>query len=149
MWRAMLALSLLGVGAAQGADDWAQVKALRSGAELKIYRTGSKQALEARMDEATDESPIVATKKEQMSIPKDQIERIDVRDPKAARGPKLETKRTIATGAATGADPAKINRPSLTGTVPDRRITSSATWGSPPWETVYRKGAAAARKKQE
>lgn len=136
----MLAVFLLAFCTVQGADDWAKVRALKSGTDLKIYRTGSKQPLEAKMDEATDESLLVATKKEQLSIPKDDIDRIDSRDAKAPKGPKMETTRTItSTTEVPGSDPSKINRPSRTGTMPERSVSSSATWSSSGFETVYRR----------
>lgn len=139
MRRTTLAVLFLGMAAAWGADDWVKVKAIRSGSDLKIWRAGSKQALEAKMDEATDESLVVATKKEQFSIPKDQIDRIDARAPKDRQGPRRTTTATTTTGEIPGTDPHKINRPGGNGGGPSGNVTSTANWSSAPFETVYRK----------
>lgn len=150
MRQATLAILMLAALAGWGADDWIKVRSLQSGTDLKIWRTGSKQVLEAKMDEANDERLLVATKNEQLSIPKDEIERIDKREPKAPKGPKMETRRTITTRSEVpGTDPNKINRPARPGTMPENSVSSSATWGSSGFETVYRKVAVSGKKPAE
>lgn len=140
MRQAILALLFLAAPLGWSADDWVKVKALTSGTELKIWKTGSKQALEAKMDEATDESLIVATKKEQVSIPREQIQRIDARAPKRRERPATTT---TSKNDIPGADPATVNRPTRAGG-PAGSVSTSTTWGgAAPFETVYRKGAAA------
>ena len=54
-------------------DGWEKVKALASGAELRITKAGGKAPILATMDQATDESLIVATKTEQISIAKSEV----------------------------------------------------------------------------
>ncbi len=70
-------------------DPWVQVRELKSGAELRIYKVNTKQPFEAKFDRAGEESLIVVTKTGQVSIPKELIERIDCR-----RAPPLRLKDT-------------------------------------------------------
>jgi len=136
-------MTILAGSAAMAADEWAKVKAIRSGVELKIYKTGAKQPLEAKMDEATDEALLVATKKEQLSIPREQIERIDARPAKEAKRPKPVTTTTTGLGAVPGTDPSSINRPTHVGG-PTGSSSTTTTYGSgPDFETVYRRVSAA------
>lgn len=80
MWYRSLLLALGSLAITFAADDgWAKVKALSSGTELRIVKTGSRTPILAKLDEVTEESVIVATKNEQMSITKDQIEKIEFR----------------------------------------------------------------------
>jgi hypothetical protein len=80
MWHRFFLLALGSLSVAFAADDaWAKVKALSSGTELRIVKTGSRTPILAKLDEATDESLIIATKTEQISIAKDQIEKIEFR----------------------------------------------------------------------
>jgi bifunctional DNA-binding transcriptional regulator/antitoxin component of YhaV-PrlF toxin-antitoxin module len=72
-----LLLTALAVLAAE--DPWVQVRELKSGAELRIYRVNTKQPLQAKFDRASDENLIVVTKTGQVSIPKELIERLDCR----------------------------------------------------------------------
>jgi hypothetical protein len=108
-------MTILACSAALAADEWTRVKAIRSGVELKIFKTGAKQPLEAKMDEATDEALLVATKKEQLSIPREQIERIDARPAKVSKKPATETTTTTGLGDVPGTDPQSINRPTHVG----------------------------------
>jgi hypothetical protein len=78
MWHRLLFLALL--PAAFAADDgWAKVKALASGTELRITKTGSRTPVLAKLDEANDERIIIATKTEQVGVAKEQIEKIEFR----------------------------------------------------------------------
>jgi len=90
MWLQSLLLVL--VCASFAADDpWTKVKALTSGTELRIVKTGSRSPILAKLDEATDESLIIATKTEQLSIPKDQIEKVEYRPKQTASRVVRET----------------------------------------------------------
>ena len=68
---------------------------LKSGTELRIYKKDAKQPLLVKMDEATDESLLVVLKNEQVSIPKDQIDRIDYRPTRT--GGRVITENKTAT----------------------------------------------------
>ncbi|RPJ19744.1 MAG: hypothetical protein EHM35_20320 [Planctomycetaceae bacterium] len=75
-----LALLLLTAMAALAAEDsWVQVQELKSGTDLRIYRVNVKEPLLAKFDQASDESLIVIIKNGQVSIPKEQIDRLDCR----------------------------------------------------------------------
>src|SRR5471030_3330076 len=78
-------------------DPWAKVKDLKTGTELRVYKKGASQPLLVKMDEVTDENLVVVNKKEQIAIPKDQIDRVDYR-PVKSRVTK-ETRTTVSNGA--------------------------------------------------
>jgi hypothetical protein len=91
MWYRFVLFALGSLTLAFAADDgWAKVKALSSGTELRIVKTGSRTPILANLDEATDESLIIATKTEQISIPKDKIEKIEFRAKQASSRIKSE-----------------------------------------------------------
>lgn len=81
MTRALsLLLSLVTAVAAFTDDDpWAKVRELKGGTQLRIYKVGEKDPIVAKLDRAGEESVIVITKTAQVSIPKEEIERLDVR----------------------------------------------------------------------
>jgi hypothetical protein len=129
--RGLLLLLLAGLAAFGAGDDWAKVKALKTGAELRVYKKGSTQPIAAQMDELTDDSLIVIVKKTQTAIPKDQIDRIDARPSNGSKVKKeTTTKDTVE---------------------PDGSATSSVSTGysfdgKPGFETVYRRPAPAPKK---
>lgn len=83
MLRRFLFLAFTSVSFA--ADDaWVKVKALASGTELRIVKAGTRTPILAKLDEATDESLIIATKTEQLAIPKEQLEKIEYRPKQTA-----------------------------------------------------------------
>ena len=74
------ALLLLTAMAALAAENsWVAVRELKSGTELRIYRVNTKEPFPAKLDQASDESLIVITKNGQVSIPKEDIQRLDCR----------------------------------------------------------------------
>jgi hypothetical protein len=73
----LLLLTAMAVLAAE--DSWAKVRELKSGAELRIYTVNTKDPFLGKFDQASDEGLIVTTKNGQVSIPKEDIERIDCR----------------------------------------------------------------------
>jgi len=80
MWYRLILITVVALSAAFAADEaWSKVKALESGAEVRITKTGSRTPILAKFDEATEESIVIATKTEQVSIPKEQIEKIEAR----------------------------------------------------------------------
>jgi hypothetical protein len=126
--RGLLLLMLAGLVAFGADDEWAKVKALKTGADIRVYKKGSTQPVLAQMDELTDENLVVLVKKTQTAIPKDQIDRIDARPSTGGRPTKeTTTKQTV--------DPdGKENTSTSTG----------YSFGSKPnFETVYRRPPAA------
>jgi len=87
--KRIVPLLLIALALLAAEDPWVQVTELKSGAELRIDKVNTKQSLEAKFDRASGESLIVVTKTGQVSIPKEQIERIDCR-----RGPSPRLKDT-------------------------------------------------------
>jgi hypothetical protein len=124
-----------------GADNpWNKVKDLKTGVELRIFKTGAKQPILAMMDEATDERLVIVVKKEQMAIDKDQIDRIDWRPPGS---PGRVTKETLTKNDPPGqvAGPAPRGGGSSGG--PSTSSSSSVSIGSKPdFETIYRRTSA-------
>jgi len=122
--RGLLLLMLAGLVALGADDPWAKVKALKTGAELHVYKKGSLQPVVAQMDELTDENLVVIVKKSQTAIPKDQIDRIDARP----AGGNRPTKETV-TKETVGPDGQ-----------PNQSTTTGYSWGDKPkFETVYRR----------
>jgi hypothetical protein len=78
-----LLLAALAVFAAE--DPWVQVRELKNGVELRIYKVNAKQPFLAKFEQASDDSLIVVTKTGQVSIPKEQIDRLDCRRAPAPR----------------------------------------------------------------
>ena len=68
--RGLLLLMLAGLVAFGADDEWAKVKALKTGAELRVFKKGSTQAISAEMDELTEENLVVIIKKTQTAMPK-------------------------------------------------------------------------------
>jgi hypothetical protein len=111
-------------------DDWTKVRALKTGAELRIFKKGAAQPVLAQMDELTDENLVVIVKKTQMAIPKNQIDRLDARP--AGGGAKKETTSKQSVDAD------------------GKETTSTSTGysfgGKPDFETVYRRPPGAPKK---
>jgi hypothetical protein len=131
-----IAIFLLTTVLVFGAEDpWNKVRELPSGTEIRIYKRGAKQPVTANLDEAHDDSIVVATKKEQVSISKEDIDRIDSRPPQTGSRVKKETKTTTKLDPK-GSTPTS---PLETG-VPSTSSSSSVTFGSKPdFETIYRR----------
>jgi hypothetical protein len=131
-----LLISLVVCGATFGADPdaWSKVRDLPGGAELRVYRHGAKQPLLVKMDEATADRLLVVLKNEQISIPKEQIDRVDAR-PSGSRVVR-ETKQKTSDPSAKVVVP---NHPDGAN-VPGVDSTSHVTFqGKADFETVYRK----------
>lgn len=131
--RKLFAFAILVTWAASGAEDpWAKVHDLKSGTELRIVRKGSRAPVVATMDELTDDNLLVATKKEQIAIPRDQIERIDFR-------PKSDSRISKETRATQNDPP--VNGPEGLGrqSGPTTSTSTSYSIGSKPdFQTIYR-----------
>jgi len=76
-------LLMLAAAAVFAADDpWQNVKDLKSGTDLRVFRRGSNQPLLVHMGELTDDNLVVIDKKAERAIPREEIDRIDSRPPK-------------------------------------------------------------------
>ena len=143
--RNMLRISifLLSAVAALAAEDgWVKLRELKSGTELRIYKIGTKQAVAAKMDEATAESLRVVVKDEQVAIGKDQIDRVDYK-PAGANG--RFTRETRLKGHD-GAAQAEADMKSHPRGSPDSTSSGINIRPKSGFETVYRREEAAATK---
>ncbi len=127
--------------AAYGADNpWTKVKELKTGTELRIFKVGAKQPILAAMDEATDDRLVIVVKKEQTSIDKDQIDRIDYRPPKTTSRVTRVTNETRTTNDPPGQTAGPAPRGSSGGGGPSTSTSNSVNFGSKPgFETIYRR----------
>ncbi len=142
MIRSLLLL-LLAIPVVGADDSWAKVRELTSGTELRVYKKAAREPLLVKFDEATDERLVVVTKNEQVSIPKEQIERIDSRP--ARRGSRLvketKTKTEVNEAKAPALFPGQDSRgPGSSSS------TSVSIQSKPDFETIYRRTAAAVQK---
>jgi len=137
--RALLLLILAGVAAFGAEDEWAKVKGLKTGAEIRVFKKGSMQPILAQMDELTDENLIVTVKKTQTAIPKDQIDRLDARPTGGSRVTKETTTKETYGDSKSGAQ-----------STPEAPVTTTSTsvsvGGKPDFETVYRRPVGAPKK---
>jgi hypothetical protein len=146
MWKTAIVLCAAVV--AFGADDpWAKVKELKTGAELHVYKRGSVQPLNVKMDELTDDNLVVINKNTQMAIPRDQIERIEARA--SGRTRTMTNTQTAEQNAAT--DPRSAipgpNQPPGAVHAATTTTSSGVTWTKQEFETIYRKTAGSPPKK--
>jgi hypothetical protein len=140
MNRSMLLLLTSAAIALFAADNsWDKVKELKSGTDIRIYRAGAPDPIEAKFDEATAEHILYVVKKEQKSMRKDQILRLDCRAKPGARTTETKTTNTPAdatppAGMAHGAP------------VPGQSSSTTLSVGKPGYETIYRRLAHAPEK---
>jgi hypothetical protein len=140
--RALLLFLLAGLVAFGADDEWAKVKALKTGAELRVFKKGSMQPVLAQMDELTDENLIVIVKKTQMAIPKDQIDRIDARPTGGRQVTKETTTKETFPDSKAQADAGSAGPAGPTTST----STSVSVGGKPDFEMVYRRPMGAPKK---
>jgi hypothetical protein len=139
-----LLVFILAAASAFGADDaWSKVKALKTGAEIRVYKKGSAQPVLALMDELTDENLVVIIKKTQTAIPRDQIDRIDARPVQTGSRVKSETTTKETFPDAKSAEPSPRKGPDVPGTSTSTNVTIGP---KPDFETVYRRPAGAPKR---
>ena len=121
--------------AAFAADDpWAKVKVLKSGTEIRVYKRGVSAPVMAKLDEVREESLSVVVKNEQVTIEKDQIERLDYR-PQA--GSRMVTETKAKTENPDPTPPKGMNHGPA---VPGASSSTSVSFGSKPdFQTIYRR----------
>ena len=134
--RRFLFLLLATAAAAICADDpWLTVTKLSSGTEIRVLKKGSSQPITGKFDEANDDRLLLVVKNEQISIAKDQIDRLDAR-PTGSRV-KVEGKNTMNDPQAAKEPPVGMdNNPAATGTTSS---TSVSIGQKPDFETIYRR----------
>ena len=133
--------ALLTVLLAWGADDdWAKVRALRGGTEIRVFKKGSAQPVVAKMDEASDENLVVVLKNEQVAIPRNQIDRVDAR-PAPAGGKSTKTTTTTTkvdpTDGKAAAPPSQVKGPDGPSSSTSTSVSLGGSKGD--FETVYRR----------
>jgi hypothetical protein len=135
--RRFLFLLLAAAIAAMCADDpWTAVTKLKSGTEIRVLKKGSTQAVSGKFDEANDERLLLVVKNEQISIPKEQVDRVDARNAADSGRVKVDGKTTVEDPQAAKEPAAGMNAPAAVGTT----TTSAVSIGSKPgFETVYRR----------
>jgi hypothetical protein len=141
MLRGIACLLLAAAAGFAAEDDWSKVKALKTGAEIRVYKKGSAQPVPAQMDELTDENLIVIVKKSQMAIPRDQIDRIDARP--AGGRVKTESKTKETFPDAKSAEAGRPGEPDVPATTSSTNVTVGS---KPDFETVYRRPTGAPKK---
>jgi hypothetical protein len=133
--RGLLLLVLAGAVAFGASDEWAKVKALKTGAEIRVFKKGSMQPVLSQMDELTDDNLIVIVKKTQTAIPKDQIDRIDARPMGGSRVTKETTTKETPPDSKAAAEAGSAGPAGPTTST----TTSVSFGGKPDFETVYRR----------
>jgi hypothetical protein len=140
--RGLLLLILGGLVAFGAEDEWAKVKALKTGADIRVFKKGSMQPVMAQMDELTDDNLIVIVKKTQTAIPKDQIDRIDARPTGGSRVTKETTTKETFPDSKAAAEAGSAGPAGPTTST----STSVSVGGKPDFETVYRRPVGAPKK---
>src|SRR4051812_5360779 len=83
MLRGILFLiPVLTVFAAETEDPWKKVRAIKTGTELRIFRSGTAESIMAQFAELTDDNLVVIIKNVQVALPRDKVVRVDYRPQK-------------------------------------------------------------------
>ena len=107
-----IATFMLAAAVLLGADSsWTRVKELKSRAELRIYKKGAREPINATFDEANDDRLIVVVKNEQVAIPKEDIDRLDARAAVTPRKINVEKAEKVT-------DPDPVPSPKIAGPYP-------------------------------
>jgi hypothetical protein len=133
-----IALTLLLTFAAFGATDtWPKVRDLPGGTELRVYKKDGRPPINAKLADVTDDALIVVLKKdEEVSIPKDQIERIDYRPQKVSRPTTIVNNKVEDPNTQAPVGPQRDAK------VPGTSSSSNMSFGGKPdFETIYRRVA--------
>lgn len=143
MLRKFLLLIPIGALLAMAAEDpWTKVRELKGGSELKVWKKGASQPIDAIYDQLTEEKLLVVMKNEQVALPLEGIDRIDARASTKGTKPKVESAvtRDVERPERAAAPPRSPRDPQPG--APTMSSSSSMSWGKPGFETVYRRGPA-------
>jgi hypothetical protein len=136
-----IATFMLAAAVLLGADSsWTRVKELKSHAELRIYKKGAREPINATFDDANDDHLIVVVKNEQVAIPKEDIDRLDARPAATPRKVNVQKTEKIT-------DPDPVPNPRSGPPAPGESSSSNVSFGGskPDFETIYRRAAASAK----
>jgi len=124
----LFALTLLGAD-----DPWIKVKALPNRSELHVYKKGARDPLTVILADTSDDAIVVVDKKTQLTIHKEDIDRIEAR-------PVSDSKKPVTTTTEKNSDPDyaaphSIGKPVL----PTTSSSSNVSFGGskPDFKTVY------------
>jgi hypothetical protein len=134
-----IGLFLLAVCTLGAADNpWLSVQHLKSRQELRVYKKGSSEPVNAVFADANEDRLIVVVKNKEVAIPRQEIDRIDARP--AAKTPvtRETTEKTV--------DPDYRPRPPHGDDVPGSSVGSNISFGGKgAFETIYRRPPGAAK----
>lgn len=120
--------------------SWTRVKELKSRVELRIYKKGAREPINATFDDANDDRLIVVVKNEQVAIPKEDIDRLDARPAATSRKLNVEKSEKVT-------EPDPVPNPRSGPARPGESSSSNVSFGGskPDFETIYRRSAAPAK----
>jgi hypothetical protein len=123
-----------------GDNPWAKVTALPNRSELRVYQKGVRNAITATLADATEERIVVVVKNKQMTIAKEDIERIDARPVEPKKKPEATTTQTTT-------DPDIAPRLGAGAPMSTTSTSSGMSFGGskPDFKTIYVKPPAAPR----
>lgn len=133
--RFLTALTILtATSTITAAEDWARVRALKSGTEIRIHQKGVDKPVHAKMDEADADRILVVVKNEQRAIARDEIDRIDARPGAPVARITNDTKATTGSEESRKTMRTPLERP-RTGSL----SSGVSIGGKPDFEVVYRR----------
>jgi hypothetical protein len=128
----LLSTLLITLAALAADDPWTKVQDLQSGTEVRVTKTGAKQPLTGKFDQATEDKLLLVLKNEQVAIDKAEIERVEAR-PHKGGGVRRENRTTNDTRTARPINPGQ-------NPAPQQSTSSNVTFeGKGDFEIVYRK----------
>lgn len=137
--KRLVFLSLCAASLFAADDPWVKVKELKSRAELRIYKKGASDPVNAVFFDATDDKVIVVVKNTQIAVMKDDIDRLDAR-------PLTRSTRTVTKHSETTVtQPDYTPHPPVGGDKPTENWSSGLSIsgsGKPDFETIYKRPAA-------
>jgi hypothetical protein len=128
-----IALIFLSTAALFAADNrWGKVIALPNRSELRTYQKGVHDAIIATLADATEERIVVVVKNKQMTIAKEDIERLDARPVEPKKKPETTTTQTTS-------DPDLAPRLGAGPPVSTTSTSSGMSFGGnkPDFKTIY------------
>ncbi|HVW09754.1 MAG TPA: hypothetical protein VHC90_14295 [Bryobacteraceae bacterium] len=130
-----LALILLAALTLFGADNpWLKVQQLPNRSELRVYRKGEKSPLNAVLADTSGDAIVVVAKDKQLTIHKDEIDRLDARPPARSGKPEV-TSTSKQSDPDYTPQPGPGERPALPSTSASSGISFGGNKGE--FRTVY------------
>jgi hypothetical protein len=141
MVRSLLPFLAAALAFAAADNPWTKVMELKSGTEIRIVKRGAPKPIEAKVGEVRDDGIVIVLKNEEVSVPKEEIDRLDYR-PKAGS-------RITKTGDAKVTPPDNTPPVGMSHgpAVPGTNYSSGVSIGSKPdYEFLYRRPTPAPKK---